>query len=59
MILTKLALRFRSKLLAILLVNKYISQEVPIPYTSSLGLFEEDIVWKGFINTDPIDDEKM
>merc|ERR1711944_98339 len=34
-------------------------EEVPIPYTSSLGLFEEDIVWKGFINTDPIDDEKI
>merc|ERR1712001_114393 len=30
-------------------------KEVDIPYTSSLGLFEEIILWKGFINTQPID----
>merc|ERR1711936_296763 len=30
-------------------------EEVAIPYTSSLGLFEETISWKGFINTQPID----
>merc|ERR1711936_1018773 len=30
-------------------------KEVDIPYTSSLGLFEENILWKGFINTQPID----
>ena len=31
-------------------------QEVDIPYTSSLGLFEENILWNGFINTHPIDE---
>merc|ERR1712037_126266 len=32
---------------------------VDIPYTSSLGLFEENILWKGFINTKPIDESTL
>merc|ERR1712083_23873 len=33
-----------------------VKEEVDIPYTSSLGLFEENILWNGFINTHPIDE---
>ena len=36
--------------------NDLMLQGVDIPYTSSLGLFEENILWKGFINTKPIDE---
>merc|ERR1712032_1612437 len=35
--------------------RRAVTTEVDIPFTSSLGLFEENILWKGFINTQPID----
>ena len=28
--------------------------EVEVPFTQTLGLFEEEVPWKGFINTQPI-----